>query len=54
MGFTPFRIEVDGAECCFLWQLVVGDFAEFVNARNQSLAEDLFPTATLILEEALA
>jgi hypothetical protein len=54
MGFTPFRIEVDGVERCFLWQVVVGDFAAFVKARNQSLAEDLFPTATMILEEALA
>lgn len=54
MGFTPFRIDIDGAERCFLWQLVVGDFATFVCARNQELSAEVFPTATLILEEALA
>jgi len=54
MGFTPFKVDVDGAERCFLWQLVVGDFAAFISARNEQLSGDILPTSTLILEEALA
>ena len=54
MGFTPFRIDLDGAERCFLWQVVVGDFAAFVAERNRALSAEAFPTATLILDEALA
>ena len=54
MGFTPFAMEIDGAERYFVWQIVVGDFAAFVEAKRQTLTEDAFPTAELILEEALS
>jgi hypothetical protein len=54
MGFTPFALEVERAECFFAWQVVTGDFAEFVKARDLSLPEHCFPTATLILKEALS
>ena len=54
MGFTPFAMEVEGAERYFVWQIVVGDFAAFVEAKRQALTEDAFPTAELILQEALS
>jgi len=53
MGFTPFAMEIDGAERYFVWQIVVGDFASFVQAKRKALTEDAFPTAEVILEEAL-
>ena len=52
MGFTPFAMEIDGAERYFVWQIVVGDFAAFVEAKRKALTEDAFPTADLILQEA--
>ena len=54
MGFTPFAMEIEGAERYFVWQIVVGDFASFVEAKRQALTEDAFPTAELILQEALS
>ena len=54
MGFTPFAMEIEGAERYFVWQIVVGDFAAFVEAKRQALPEDAFPTAELILQEALS
>ena len=54
MGFTPFAMEIEGAERYFVWQIVVGDFAAFVEAKRQALTEDAFPTAELILQEALS
>ena len=54
MGFTPFAMEIEGAERYFVWQVVVGDFAAFVEAKRQTLPEDTFPTAELILQEALS
>ena len=54
MGFTPFAAEIDGAERYFVWQVVTGDFAAFVQAKRQALPEDAFPTADLILQEALS
>ena len=54
MGFTPFAMEIDGAERYFVWQIVVGDFAAFVEAKREALTEDAFPTADLILQEALS
>ena len=53
MGFTPFAMEIDGVERYFVWQIVVGDFAAFVEAKRKALAEDAFPTAELIIKEAL-
>jgi hypothetical protein len=37
-----------------VWQIVVGDFAAFVEAKRKALIEDAFPTADLILQEALS
>ncbi len=54
MGFTPFAMEVEGAERYFVWQVVAGDFAAFVQAKRRALPADAFPTADLILEEALS
>ena len=54
MGFTPFAMEIEGSERYFVWQIVVGDFAAFVEAKRQALPEDSFPTAELILQEALS
>ena len=54
MGFTPFAMEIEGSERYFVWQIVVGDFAAFVEAKRQALTEDAFPTANLILQEALS
>ena len=54
MGFTPFAMEIDGVERYFVWQIVVGDFASFVEAKRRALPEGAFPTADLILEEALS
>ena len=54
MGFTPFAMEIEGAERYFVWQIVAGDFAAFVEAKRQALPEDAFPTAELILQEALS
>jgi hypothetical protein len=54
MGFTPFAMEIEGTERYFVWQIVVGDFAAFVEAKRQALTEDAFPTAELILQEALS
>lgn len=54
MGFTPFAMEIEGAERYFVWQVVTGDFAAFVQAKRQALPEDALPTADLILQEALS
>ena len=53
MGFTPFEMEIEGSARYFVWQIVVGDFAAFVEAKTRSLPEGAFPTADLILKEAL-
>ena len=53
MGFTPFEMEIEGSARYFVWQIVVGDFAAFADAKARSLPESAFPTAHLILEEAL-
>ena len=53
MGFTPFEMEIEGSARYFVWQIVVGDFAAFVEAKTRSLPEGSFPTADLILKEAL-
>ena len=53
MGFTPFEMEIDGSARYFVWQIVVGDFASFVEAKTRAFPEGAFPTAGLILEEAL-
>ena len=54
MGFTPFAIEIEGEERYFVWQIVAGDFAAFVEAKRNALTEHAFPTADLILKEALS
>ena len=53
MGFTPFEMEIEGSARYFVWQIVVGDFASFVQAKARSLGKSAFPTADLILKEAL-
>ena len=54
MGFTPFAMEIDGVERYFVWQIVEGDFAAFVQAKSTELGDSAFPTANSILEEALS
>jgi hypothetical protein len=46
-------MEIEGSARYFVWQIVVGDFAAFVEAKTRSLPEGAFPTADLILKEAL-
>ena len=53
MGFTPFEMEIEGSARYFVWQIVVGNFASFVEAKARSLGKSAFPTADLILKEAL-
>jgi len=53
MGFTPFITEIDGKENYFTWQVVTGDFAAFVAAKNKILSPQALPTAESILKEAL-
>jgi hypothetical protein len=54
MGFTPFAMEIEGVERYFVWQIVEGDFAAFVQAKSTELGDGAFPTANSILEEALS
>ncbi len=54
MGFCPFSMDINGKSSALFWQIVVGDFKSFVQARRQVLPNDAFPTAGSILEEALA
>jgi len=53
MGFTPFRLPVEGVECFFVWQVVVGDFGRFVAACEEAMPSGFFATARAIHEEAL-
>ena len=54
MGFTPFRLPVEGVDCFFVWQVVVGDFGQFVAACDGAMPEGCFATARAILAEALS
>ena len=54
MGFTPFAMEIDGAERYFVWQIVEGDFSAFIQAKSAELGDATFPTANSIFEEALS
>ena len=42
MGFTPFEMEIEGSARYFVWQIVVGDFAAFVEAKARSLGSECF------------
>jgi hypothetical protein len=53
MGFTPFISAIEGTENYFTWQVVSGDFAAFVAAKQAALAPGALPTADAILQEAL-
>ena len=53
MGFCPFNVDIDGRSNAFFWQIVTGDFESFVSARKKILPDGAFPTADLILAEAL-
>ena len=48
MGFSPFTQEIEGNTCVYVWQVVVGNFAEFVRTKNQALGSSELPTANLI------
>ena len=43
MGFTPFAMEIEGAERYFVWQIVEGDFSAFIQAKSQSWVMPLSP-----------
>ncbi len=47
MGFSP-PVEMEGTDCLYVWQVVVGDFAEFQSARKASLPAEVMPTVPLI------
>lgn len=48
MGFAPFAMPIEGADCAYVWQVVTGDFDAFANARAAELPDDALPTATRI------
>jgi hypothetical protein len=48
LGFSPFPAEIDGEEYVYVWQMVVGDFEAFKNAKRDSLGDGQLPTADLI------
>ena len=48
MGFSPFTQEIERNTCVYVWQVVVGDFSEFVRTKNQALGSTELPTANLI------
>ena len=50
----PFSVYQQLQDEAPVWQIVAGDFAAFVEAKRQALPEDAFPTAELILQEALS
>lgn len=54
MGFTPFRLPVEGVDCFFVWQVVVGDFSSFVTACEAAMPPGCFVTARAIRAEALS
>ena len=43
MGFTPFAMEIEGAERYFVWQIVEGDFSAFIRQNQQSWVMPLSP-----------
>ena len=48
MGFSPFVQDMDGAERIYVWQVVLGDFEAFKQAKNHALGADELPTADAI------
>ncbi len=48
MGFAPYPSEVDGREQLFVWQIVIGDFEAFKQARARELGDDVLVTAPAI------
>ena len=48
MGFSPFTQAMEGVTRMYVWQVVVGDFVEFVRTKNQVLGETELATANLI------
>lgn len=45
IGFSPFPLEIDGAEHLFLWHMVVGDVEAFKAAKRAALGAADLPTA---------
>ena len=45
MGFAPFRMNIDGADNLFVWQVVIGSFDAFKRARAGELADSVLVTA---------
>ncbi len=48
MGFSPFTQTLDGIERMYVWQVIVGNYAEFAQQKNQVLGSTELPTANLI------
>jgi len=48
MGFSPFVQNVDEGERIYVWQVVIGDFRAFRNAKRSALGSTELPTAELI------
>ena len=51
MGFCPFPIGEPGQEIFVSWQLVLGDFQAFIDARDAQLSGSAFPTASEIARD---
>jgi len=48
MGFSPFAQTIEGRQRIYVWQVVVGDFAQFQLSKRHALGESQLPTADLI------
>ena len=49
IGFGCFPVSIDGAECFYTWQIVVGDLDAFKSSKRESLGPDVMPTADIIV-----
>lgn len=45
MGFAPFPTDIEGASYLFVWQIVLGDFEAFKQAKQQQLGDQVLITA---------
>lgn len=48
LGFGCFTVPMDGTDCFYTWQMVVGDFNAFARAKNAELGATALPTADII------
>lgn len=49
MGFSPFVQDIEGEERIYVWQVVVGDYERFKQAKTAALGANQLPTADAIV-----